>query len=149
MLKQIIADHQQFSFVSGQAFRWSPSEQTIYYPQNDQVSWSLLHELGHALLSHQTYASDLELLKIELSAWDKAKQIGADYGVIIDQDHIEDCLDTYRDWLKQRATCPDCQTVTTQTSDNTYLCFSCNASWTVPSSPLCRTIRIKKTSLDT
>jgi hypothetical protein len=145
MLKQIMADHQQFSFVPGQVFKWSPRESTIYYQPTGEVSWSLLHELGHALLGHHDYASDLELLKIELAAWERAKQIGADYGVVIDQDHIEDCLDTYRDWLKKRATCPECHTVTTQNSLNSYLCFNCDASWSVPSSPLCRVVRIKKT----
>jgi hypothetical protein len=145
MLKKIILDHRQFSFVPANIFKWSPNEQTIYYRPAKQISWSLLHELGHALLDHKTYATDIELLKIELSAWEKAKQIGLDYGVVIEQDHIEDCLDTYRDWLKHRATCPECQTVTTQNSVNSYLCFNCDATWQVPDSPLCRVVRIKKT----
>jgi len=145
VLKQIIADHQQFSFVPGQTYKWSPVEQTIYYQPKTAVSWSLLHELAHALLGHQDYKSDIELLKIELSAWHKARQIGENYGIIIDQDHIENCLDTYRDWLKTRATCPECKTVTTQTAANHYLCYSCSAQWSVPSSPLCRVVRIKKT----
>lgn len=145
MVKQLIADHQQFSFVPSQAFRWSPAEQTIYYQPQTDISWSLLHELGHALLGHQDYQSDIELLKIELAAWEKAKLIGADYGVSINQDHVEDCLDTYRDWLKKRATCPECRTVTTQSSPTSYTCFNCAASWGVPKSPLCRVTRIKKT----
>ncbi len=145
MLNKIIADQPKFSFVPGQVFKWSPDNQPIYYEPNQQISWSLLHGLGHALLGHRAYSSDIELLKIELSAWEKAKQIGGGYGVAIDQDHIEDCLDTYRDWLKNRATCPECKTVTTQDAPNSYLCFNCGASWQVPSSPLCRVVRIKKT----
>ncbi len=103
--------------------------------------WSILHELAHAKLNHNNYYSDFELVKLELDAWQEAKEIAKNYGIKIDSEHIEDCLDTYRDWLHQRATCPTCQTVSTQRDPNTYQCFNCRTSWHVSNSRFCRPYR--------
>lgn len=142
-----MADHQQFSFAPGQTFKWSPQTNTIYYDTaEDDRLWSLLHELAHALLGHESIKSDVELIKAERSAWDKALLLASDYGVTIDTNYIEDCLDTYRDWLKKRATCPACATVSLQGEDGAYVCHNCYEEWRVPASPNCRVLRIKKTS---
>lgn len=146
MYKQIIDDHQQFSFVPSDDFKWSPSTNTIHYQDSrpaDQPLWTLLHELAHALLGHNDYASDLELIKIERQAWDKAKEVALVYEIDIDTDYIEDCMDTYRDWLIKRATCPDCRSVTFQNQQELYECFNCGSSWSVPASAVCRVLRIK------
>jgi hypothetical protein len=90
----------------------------------------------------------LELLKLERSAWDKALKLSRRYHVVIDEDHIEDCLDTYRDWLKARATCPACRTVSVQDDQGVYGCYNCSERWRVPASPTCRVLRIKKTPLN-
>ncbi len=104
--------------------------------------WSLLHETGHALLGHHSYKADFELLKLELAAWERARQIGQEVDVDIDENHIQDCLDTYRDWLYKRSICPSCGTKCLQQDDFThYSCFNCRAVWRVSASRFARSYR--------
>jgi hypothetical protein len=94
------------------------------------------------MLGHQTYRSDFELLLLEVAAWDKAKQLAASQGITMDEEHIQDCLDTYRDWLHERSTCPRCGTVSLQASPSEYNCHNCSASWQVSKSRFCRPYRL-------
>jgi hypothetical protein len=145
MLQQIIQHHNQFTFICSDTFMWSPSTTSVHY-DSEQVAediglWSLLHELGHALLSHNGYQTDLELIKLERAAWQKATELAEQYEIAISEEHIEDCMDTYREWLKARSTCPRCSNVSLQSTTNTYQCFNCQATWQVSRSPLCRVQR--------
>jgi ribosomal protein L37AE/L43A len=79
---------------------------------------------------------------MERAAWEQAVAIAAKYDIVIDRDHIEDSMDTYRDWLKNRSTCPTCNNVTLQQTSGEYLCFNCRATWAVPASQICRNRRI-------
>jgi uncharacterized C2H2 Zn-finger protein len=139
VLKQ---DYPEVNFVAGQSFVWSPAKNQITYaaqPDNEEHAiWALVHELAHYKLGHKKYKSDFELLKLETEAWSKANQLAIDYNQEIDQDHIQDCLDTYRDWLHTRAKCPKCGVVSMQRKDLNYQCFNCKTVWSVPKSPLCR-----------
>src|SRR5579871_5818185 len=66
LLKRLKQDYPKLVFVPGEAFYWSPRQQSIIYKpaaKSPQASWSLLHELSHALLGHLTYESDFELLR--------------------------------------------------------------------------------------
>lgn len=144
VLKQIKADFPHIRFVRGKAFCWSPQGQTITYPSADLSTvqvWSLLHEIGHALLAHTAYESDFELLLLEVAAWDKARELGERYGMTIDEDHVQDCLDTYRDWIHQRSTCPQCGNQSLQEDSRTYRCFNCRTVWQVTASRFCRPYR--------
>lgn len=142
MVKHIMADHRQFKFAPAAEFRWSPRSGTIYFPHDLAGSktglWSLLHELGHAILDHHEFNSDIELIKIERSAWDKAVDIAKNYGLSIDEQHIEDCLDSYRHWLSRRSRCPVCDHTGLQAKPTLYNCVNCAASWQVPTSQSCR-----------
>jgi len=146
MIKRVMADHPQFKFVGGQQFKWSPANGAIYFSQTDLDSspsglWSLLHELGHALLGHKDFTSDIELIKIERAAWDKAIAVAGGYGITIDPDHVEDCIDTYRGWLNQRSTCPACSQTSVQNESQEYTCLNCGSAWQVPRSQACRIVR--------
>ena len=103
--------------------------------------WALLHEIAHAQLEHKKYGTDFSLLKLETQAWSLAKQISIRYNVTIDEDYVQDCLDTYRDWLHKRAKCPTCGVVSLQRKDLIYQCFNCSTNWQVPRSPLCQVSR--------
>ncbi len=133
-------------FQSGNAFYWSPKHKSITYkPDNSEESiWALLHETAHALLGHKDYDSDLELLLLEVAAWAKACEVARDLGVDINEEHIQDCLDTYRDWLHQRSTCPRCSVVSLQVSASEYGCHNCDARWRVSTSRFCRPYRLSK-----
>jgi hypothetical protein len=137
----------ELSFVSSTTFYWSPKERVVYYADTAQnktiATWSLLHELSHALLGHNTYSSDFELVALESAAWKRAVEIAPNYGVTIAEEHIQDCLDTYRDWLHKRSTCPTCSTHSLQTDSDTYNCINCGTKWHVTSSRFCRPYRLK------
>jgi hypothetical protein len=146
LIATLSKDYPALGFEPGSVFTWSPKNKRIIYKTDDSgliASWSLLHEVGHALLDHQDFNSDFELLTMEVEAWEKAKQLAAQHQITIDDDHIEDCLDTYRDWLYQRSTCPDCTSSSLQTDRRTYECFNCGMTWQVSSSRHCRPYRKK------
>lgn len=104
--------------------------------------WALLHETGHALLAHKSYKTDIELLKMEIAAWEKAHELGIQFAIKIDENHVQDCLDTYRDWLHARALCPSCGTRCLQhSSGHEYRCHNCHTSWKVTPSRFCRPYR--------
>jgi len=134
-------------FASGEEFCWSPKTNTVIYSQckaSPDAEWALLHEVGHALLDHHNYKSDLELIGMETQAWEKARELGEKYGFTIDPDHVEDCMDTYRDWLHQRSACPVCSTQSLQQDAEHYRCFNCGQVWTVTASRFCRPYRRKE-----
>jgi len=135
-------------FRAGNQFFWSPRKRQIIYNEKIQASsvaaWSLLHELGHALLGHTTYSTDLELVEMESQAWQKAEELAKTYDQIIDPDHIQDCMDTYRDWLHQRSACPRCSSRSLQQDSKHYKCFNCGQTWTVSTSRFCRPYRMTK-----
>lgn len=131
-------------FIAAKVFYWSPKNQTIYY--NDQQAdlagkWALIHEAAHALLGHKDYQTDIGLLILEAEAWQKAQEISKNLGVKIDEQHIEDCLNTYRDWLYARSTCPTCMLNSLQIDANAYMCLNCSTRWTVSKSRFCRPYR--------
>lgn len=128
LLSKLKTDFPHITFQSGEAFRWSPSNATVFYtPTSDRVS--LLHEVAHAVLGHTDYTHDLELLRLERDAWTKAIELGRAYAVQVPITHAEDALDTYRDWLHARSLCPVCNHAGVQAAVGTYQCVICEQSW--------------------
>lgn len=147
VIAKIRADFPDLSFVAGTAHCWSPKDREIFYDiaADGEGLWGLLHELGHAHLNHTSYSSDIDLLSKEVLAWEEASRIGLSYGIQIEREYIEDCLDTYRDWLYKRSTCPKCSAKGLQISHATYSCLSCRSEWHVTSSRFCRPYRLSQT----
>ena len=147
LLERLRFDYPKISFIQGDTFFWSPKNQSVTYSpgstQPDIAKWSLLHEVSHGILEHKSYKSDFELMQLEVEAWQHAKTLAKKYDIKIDPEHIQDCLDTYRDWLHMRATCPTCKTVSTQKNPSTYECFNCHTIWRVSGSRFCRPYRRK------
>ncbi len=112
LVKQLAAAHPHLTFIPATSFYWCPETAEVYYDTNRaaeiSASWSLLHETSHALLEHVSYAADVELLHLEVAAWNHAVQASRAYGITIDDEYVQDCLDTYRDWLYRRSVCPGC-----------------------------------------
>jgi ribosomal protein L37AE/L43A len=143
-IKPLKRDHPTLSFKAGQQEHWSPKNNTITYNLDQSyklLCYGLLHELAHALLDHSTYGSDFELLKLERDAWELASELGRKYGVKINQNHIQNCLDTYRDWLHRRSACPTCGTHVLQRDVHYYQCFNCQTVWKVSSGRFVRPYR--------
>jgi hypothetical protein len=115
---QLKNNYPQFSFREGRHEHWSPTTKTITYNLNQpaqQLYFGLLHELAHALLGHLTYK--------------------------IEDDHVQNCLDTYRDWLHRRSSCPQCGAHVLQRDVSTYQCFNCQTRWHVSSGRFVRPYR--------
>ena len=92
-----------------------------------ELNWELLtlHELSHAILGHRDFKGDVERLKMEAAAWDKARELASRYDIKIDDDFIESELDTYRDWLHKKSRCPKCGLTRFQDVDGVYHCPRC------------------------
>ena len=144
-IDQIQRDYPDIFFVESTRYSWHAGEKRVSYQKerlaDERGMWAILHEIGHALLDHTDYENDMELLQMEVAAWEKAHELAKRYNMSLDQDYIEDNLDTYRDWLHVRATCPTCFERSLQTSRHTYTCHNCGTVWRVTRSRLCRPYR--------
>jgi len=121
---------QSLTLKKGELFSWNHTACVITYsPKAKSADAYLLHEFSHALLQHQEYARDIDLLKMERAAWDKAITIASNFHVTIDDNLIESALDTYRDWLHERSICPTCNATGIEASKQQYECVSCHTTW--------------------
>jgi hypothetical protein len=134
------------TFIEGDTFYWSPKSSSVHVSTEALEAqtgvWSLLHESAHAQLEHTHYVNDMGLLGLEVEAWETAKRLAELFSIEIDDDHIQDCLDTYRDWLYARSTCPACMLNSLQINKTTYVCLNCSTRWTVSGSRFCRPYRM-------
>lgn len=147
LLEELQKDYSEFSFVESKQFSWHAGKRHVSYRkkplETERGAWAILHELGHAILDHTDYTSDVELLQMEVAAWEKARELATHYKLPIDEDYIQDCLDSYRDWLHVRATCPTCFMRCFQKDTYSYQCHNCGTSWRVTRSRHCRPYRRK------
>lgn len=147
LLGRISKDYPDLRFIESAHFSWHAGTRHVSFKstgKNPQHSmWALLHELGHALLEHADYKHDIELLQMEVAAWEKARGLADHYETPMDEDYVQDCIDTYRDWLHLRATCPTCYARSLQASSSRYHCFNCQTEWQVTRSRLCRPYRLQ------
>lgn len=146
LLPRLRLDYPAISFVEATRFSWHAGDCRVCYKRTEDIqgTYALIHELGHGLLDHTDYRSDIELLQIEVAAWEKAREIAEHYGFVIDEDYIQDALDSYRDWLHLRSTCPNCYERCLQHDRHTYHCHNCGSEWHVSRSRLCRPYRTRR-----
>lgn len=138
----------RLKFESADTYYWSPKNNTVYYQKDDKSEiglWTLLHETCHGLLRHTVYQSDFELVTLEVAAWEKAEKLASKFDLTIDHNHIQDCLDSYRDWQYKRSLCPRCDLGGVQVDTKTYTCLFCDGSWHVSAARFCRPYRRKVT----
>lgn len=145
VLANIAQEHPSLIFTSGETFYWSPAKREITYQQNDPDGYEhLLHEISHALLKHTKYDTDITLIQMERAAWHFAKiKLGPKYNIEISDELIQNDLDTYRDWLHARSTCPHCKSNGIQIGKREYLCLVCQQSWSVNQALHCQLRRYK------
>lgn len=138
LIHKLTRDFPAVHFDAADTFFWSPQEQTVSYdPSHQDAAALMLHELSHGLLKHSEYDRDVQLLAIEAAAWDQAKELAKRYNELLSEDVIQDHLDTYRDWMHARSTCPNCTAVGYQVTSHTYTCPACTHSWKVNEAKLC------------
>ncbi len=146
LLSRLKKDLPQFTFAPDDTSRWSSESSTVWYNEHEaHADVTLLHEVSHGALGHSGYLYDIDLVKLERAAWEKAAELAAIYGVDIPVDYPEHALDSYRDWLHMRSLCPDCSQNGVQQTEHTYVCLMCNQKWRVNDARSCglkrRTIR--------
>lgn len=131
LVKKLTRDYPALTFAHGQTAHWSSTEHTVWYTTDEpHADWVLLHETAHGLLRHANYAYDIELVRFEKDAWQYAVQtLAPRYNLVIDPDFIEAHLDTYRDWLHAKSTCPACQSSGYEARTRQYQCLQCGTSW--------------------
>lgn len=131
-------NYPDITFVESEHFSWSPKTKTVSYaPATDHAPELLLHELSHGLLDHHDYQRDIQLLTIETAAWEQAKRLASQYDISISEDVVQDHLDTYRDWMHARSTCPECKATGYQSDATEYTCPACTQVWRVNEARLC------------
>lgn len=145
LIKQLQGDYPDISFIKSDTFSWSPSSNTVSFDDSQpHAAAYCLHELSHAILQHHNYARDIDLIKLERDAWDFAKStLAARYSASLLDDVIQDNLDTYREWLHARSTCPQCSAIGVQAAQHEYHCLACKQQWRVNEARLCALRRYK------
>lgn len=139
LLNRLRGDYPEFSFEPTEEFWWSTKKQTIYFdPKAMHSDAFCLHELSHGLLNHKGYEYDIDLIKLERDAWEYAKStLAPTYNITIDEEIIQDNLNTYRTWLHTRSTCPECETTGLQTNEQYYRCLGCGHTWRANEARIC------------
>ncbi len=132
-INKLKKDFPKINFILSEDFLYSPEKKEIQY--NTEINkWELLllHEIGHFLSNHKQYNFDRELLKIEVEAWEIAKEkLAQKYNIEIDYELIENTLSSYKEWLYKRSKCPKCNSIGLQKKIDQYFCLSCNTNWKV------------------
>ena len=125
LLKKIQNDYNDLRFVPGVKFAFRPKKTIVVGPKETNMDFLLLHEVGHALLGHFDFGTDIQRIKMENAAWEKARELAKEYGVEWDEEIAQGELDTYRDWLHKKSRCPECGLTRFQTPDGEYHCPRC------------------------
>ena len=139
-IKDIVGQFPELRFEQGESLCWNPTKKSITHPGKDSLDtiYGLIHEIAHAKLTHSSFLHDIELIKMEREAWNLACEIAQDkFDIKISGEYIEDCLDSYRDWLYRRSLCPRCALSGFQVNSHEYSCPHCLIDWNVPVSRLC------------
>lgn len=124
-LNQLKRDFPEYKFIDGKKFTFRPPKTIILGPPEPFSELLALHEISHAILKHRAFRMDVERLKMESRAWDKARELATRYGIEVNEDLIQDELDTYRDWLHAKSKCKRCGLTCYQTPDGAYHCPRC------------------------
>jgi Zn finger protein HypA/HybF involved in hydrogenase expression len=152
LLSTVKSTFPALNIETGDDFRWSPTEQTVYTGplRNERDLITLLHEIGHAQAGHNGYNKDVELLTLEREAWTIARDdIAPKFDIVVSEELIEEALDSYRDWLHARSRCPECEQNGIQQTLDVYTCLLCTTSWRVNDARRCGLKRYRLNSQKT
>lgn len=145
LIKQATRRYPALHFASGERFEWQPATATIVYDESDpHFEARLLHEIGHATLGHTSYERDIDLIACERDAWQSARlELSETFDVSIPGEVIHHDMDSYRDWLHARSTCPHCESNGIQIAKREYKCVTCLKTWRVNEARTCQLRRYR------
>lgn len=124
-LQRLKGDFPEFRFIEGTKFTFRPPKTIVLGPSEPFSELLALHEVSHAILKHKTFRMDVERLRMESEAWEKARGLALKYDIEVNEDLIQGELDTYRDWLHNKSRCKKCGLTRYQTPDGIYHCPRC------------------------
>ncbi len=125
LIEKLKVEYPELRFKEGQKFAFRPPKTIVIGPREEASDLLLLHEVGHAILGHRNFKTDVERLKMEVAAWGKAQELATIYEVKWDEDVAQEELETYRGWLHQKSRCPVCGLTRFETPDGRYHCPRC------------------------
>ena len=131
-----------FNFKLNDSYRWNPETRTINYAKRSvsepKDASAFLHELSHGILEHQDFEYDVDLLRMEMQAWELAARLAAEHCIEFHKDYSQACLESYRVWIAERSTCPECDQTTLESAPQSHYCFNCSTSWKVSKQQMCQ-----------
>jgi hypothetical protein len=147
LIETLAEAYPAFTLEASDHFEWQPSNATILYDLDDPLFEArLLHELGHATLGHSSYDRDVDLIAMERDAWQIARmELAPRFNVAIPGEAIHHDMDTYREWLHARSTCPHCGSNGIQIKKRDYKCVTCLKTWRVNEARTCSLRRYRLT----
>lgn len=125
LIEKLRLDFPEFRFKTGKKFAFRFPKTITIGPEESGAELLVLHELGHAVLGHKEFKTDVERLKMEVEAWEKARELAGVYQIDFNEEMMQDELDSYRDWLHKKSRCPKCELTRFQDADGTYHCPRC------------------------
>ena len=125
LLDKLQSDYPEVVFKEGGRFSFRPPKTITIGPIEEHGDLLLLHELGHYASSHRDFTTDAKRIKMEREAWEKARELAAQYNVDFNEDVVEEEMDTYRNWLDNRSRCKKCGLSCYQSEDGKYHCPRC------------------------
>lgn len=124
-LERLRQDYPGLRFRDGAKFAFRPPKTIILGPPEPFSELLTLHEVSHAILGHKDFKMDVTRLKMETEAWQKARELANYYDIEVNEELIQEELDTYRNWLHKKSRCPQCGLTRYQTPDSLYHCPRC------------------------
>lgn len=126
LLSELKLKYPEFVFKKGAKFSFRPPRTIMVGPLGEPgAELLLLHEIGHAICKHRNFTTDIQRLKMEREAWEKARELAIKYEVEFDDELAEEELDSYREWLDHKSRCPKCGLARYQARDGHYHCPRC------------------------
>ena len=125
-IERVKLDFPELKFRNGKKYAFRPPKTIILGPPEPFSELFTLHEVSHAILGHKDFKMDVARLRMESEAWARARELAAKYRVEVDENLIQEQLDTYRDWLHKKSRCPICGLTRFQTPDSVYRCPKCD-----------------------
>ena len=142
---EILRAFSQYRFLPSGYFSYDSHEEIIHYDatrlHTPEGQISLLHEISHCELGHFHYQTDVELLTMEIAAWNYTRELARKYHVKLNEHYIADCIESYNIWMQKRGTCPSCKVFCLGENDTQFSCYNCAARWRVSADPQDRVVR--------
>ena len=85
-LLRLIDDFPEYNWRFGWKFSFRPPRTIVVGPAESNSQLLALHELGHAISQHKSFRMNIERLRMEVEAWERARELAARYELAIDEE---------------------------------------------------------------